>query len=536
LAKETIARTKGDLYLWSAAWVNEATFITDNWSIITNADAEGNVTSLDATNSPATNSAIVNLYAFLVNANDLLTVLPVNVWDLVLRGRTQELNDNMTVVQNFFTDAEAFTLNGRLTFSNGAWGTVMGPSVFPPLMDWVYTNTPNLLYFTNNGTLDMPNSIHLGSDRATPLAALVNTGLITTINLNVNSTYFQNSGVLDLFGPFNLTAQTASFENGQSSASIVRFNTTNLRINNSLFDTIRLYLNVPGALADVGFGSSNLISVVDGFHMTTRPSSGDLLGTTLQTTLRDFVQIDHTWAAADRGPSASGYQNNSALGSLIIAAGTARDPLAFFAGAQPASALYVDFLDLSELGENWENWIEIAPSLTIYYATARLGFEPPVDENGIPQTPEEFLDGKFGGRLRWVRDYAGGESSVAVLVDGQTVFMNVALRNSQSIDSDEDGTPNYFDPSPLGGEDPGMEGVVIHPAMSSIPGAPEQAFSMSWTAAPNTAYEVEVTSDLSTGDWQPYQTFKNDSSSAQVLSFSDTSSPTDQRFYRIRIK
>jgi hypothetical protein len=114
--------------------------------------------------------------------------------------------------------------------------------------------------------------------------------------------------------------------------------------------------------------------------------------------------------------------------------------------------------------------------------------------------------------------------------------MNVALRNSQSIDSDEDGTPNYFDPSPLGGEDPGMEGVVIHPAMSSIPGAPEQAFSMSWTAAPNTAYEVEVTSDLSTGDWQPYQTFKNDSSSAQVLSFSDTSSPTDQRFYRIRIK
>ena len=78
----------------------------------------------------------------------------------------------------------------------------------------------------------------------------------------------------------------------------------------------------------------------------------------------------------------------------------------------------------------------------IYYAAARLNFTPPNNTNGLPQSPEEFLDGQFGGHLRWASGYAGPNSSVTVLVNGQSVQVNKALFNSHIIDSDHDGLPN----------------------------------------------------------------------------------------------
>ncbi|MRR36829.1 hypothetical protein EG829_19640, partial [bacterium] len=122
--------------------------------------------------------------------------------------------------------------------------------------------------------------------------------------------------------------------------------------------------------------------------------------------------------------------------------------------------------------------------MTIYYATARLGFEPPPGPGGVPQSPEEYLNGMFEGRLRWVSGYAGANSSVAVVVDGKTVMMNVALRNSRTTDSDEDGVPNYFDATPLGG---GEIAGAARPSVSATIGSngPQgRGLAISWNAAP----------------------------------------------------
>jgi hypothetical protein len=297
-------------------------------------------------------------------------------------------------------------------------------------------------------------------------------------------------------------------------------------------------LDIADVLADTGLDSSNSISVFNGFHLLRRPASGDLLGTTIRSILPNWLQIDHTWSAQDRGASASGYENNAALGSLIIGP-IGKDPLAYFKGAQPGSALYVDYLDIFDLGENWDEFLGIDPTITIYYATVRAGFTPPPLPNGIPQLPEEFLDGQFDGRLRWVKDYAGGRSSVAVVVDGVTVFMNTALRNSRIIDSDNDGVPNYFDSTPLGGSTPGaLAAITLKPSLSFVnPSAPSrtQAFSMTWTAAPNTVYQVEVATDLVQADWQPLTLYTNNTPTAQTATISDPNMPSfSQRFYRVR--
>jgi hypothetical protein len=114
----------------------------------------------------------------------------------------------------------------------------------------------------------------------------------------------------------------------------------------------------------------------------------------------------------------------------------------------------VDKLDLSALTD-LTNQLTIAPSLTIYYAKVLTGFTPPIDpDTGLRQEPEEYLDGAFNGHLRWVRSYAGANSSTPVVVvnpaNGQqiSIQVNSALRNSEFIESDGK-TPNYKTPMPF---------------------------------------------------------------------------------------
>ena len=97
-------------------------------------------------------------------------------------------------------------------------------------------------------------------------------------------------------------------------------------------------------------------------------------------------------------------------------------PLFFFAGLGGGNALYVDVLDLSNLLD-YQNELQINPDLVIYFAAAKLAFTPPFT-NGVPQQTEEYLDGQFEGRLRWVRDFAGPNSSIAVVSNGVSILVN----------------------------------------------------------------------------------------------------------------
>jgi len=116
--------------------------------------------------------------------------------------------------------------------------------------------------------------------------------------------------------------------------------------------------------------------------------------------------------------------------------------------------------------------------------------------------------------------------------------MNAALRNSRIIDSDGDGVPNFYDTTPLGGttEPPPGGSVVLAPSFVN-PGAGAKAFGITWDAAPNTAYRVEMTTDLATGDWQVLTTFTNTATIGKKVTVTDpAAAQTGQRFYRIRLQ
>lgn len=543
LAKATVNRLQGDLYAYSAVWQNQWILYATNWNIVTNLDTNGAIQGLDATLAVVTNVADVNLHVLLISGDSLLTQLPVFVWDLSLRSRNVVVNDNMSVVQSFFTDAESLSINGGISFREGYWQTPFQTAVFVPMNDFGGTNIPNLLNFTNRGTFSVPHLANFGSDRVTPLSTFVNAGgTFSAFTLNVNSDLFRNSGQLSITGPLTVHAGDVSLENGSSVSTLTSLTADNLRMTGYTLNARRtLRLDVPGVFTDAGTaGTANSIILSNGINVVSRPAQGDLLATTIDSRLQPFVETYHVWAAADLGATNLGYANNLAVGRWVLTGDPRRTPLAVFEGALSGSALYVDLLDLTTLGSGYEELMEIAPGFTIYFAAAALGFTPPDLGNGITQTPEEYLDGKFDGRLRWVSSFAGPNSSSPVLVDGVTVAMNTGLRNSKLIDSDGDGIPNFYDTTPLGGTTesplPGG-GLVVTPQFVAPTGGGAQSVSISWTAAPNTAYEVEVSDNLLNPEWMPLKSVVNGSSAPQAMTISDPIAGSgQQRYYRIRVK
>jgi hypothetical protein len=540
LANTSVTRLEGDLYLYSLVWQNQQTLYTESWSITTNFDTNGAVTSLDATLVPVTNTCDLNLAASLINGANLATALPVYVWDLTLRNPTVTVDDQMNVVNSFYTDAKTFTLNGGIRFSSGSWRNVLGTVTFSGLQDLVTTNFPNIVDFTNNGSLTVPNTVHFGDDRPTPFNTCVNAGSVNSYSINAESTYFRNSGTLSSSGPLRIIAQSADLFGGSSSSRSTFINSDSLRLNGyRLTANGVLTLQATSLLADAGTsGTTNYINLANGMVMAApKAAAGDLLATGVRSSLRAFAQTDHFWSGEDRGVSAAGFTNNLALGKLAFGGSVNQDPLAYFAGSGSGSnALYVDQLDLAGLGSIYADILAIDPNFTIYYSSAKLSFTPPNAPNGVAQTPEEYLDGQFDGHLRWVSEYTGTYSSVAVVKDGETVLMNAALRNSRLIDSDGDGIPNYYDTTPLGGtaEPPAGGGLVLSPSFVN-PGAGAKTFGISWDAAANTAYQIEVTSDLAKGDWQLLTTFTNTASVGKRVTVTDpAAAQSSQRFYRIR--
>jgi hypothetical protein len=254
--------------------------------------------------------------------------------------------------------------------------------------------------------------------------------------------------------------------------------------------------------------------------MYTRPSGGDLLGTTLLTTAANFDSPSHIWPAADLGVVPAGYSNNAAIGRLILDA--APGGQLFFSGASVGNAIYVDFLELRGSALiDLANALAIDQNMVIYFA----------DSTGSAEALDgQFADsGKPDGRLRWVRDFAGPNSSVDVaLVDGRVIRVNRALRNSLTIDSDGDGVANGFDFYPFDGTQ------WTSFSVANVSGT--QTVVLSFVAASQTTYQIESTTDLSHPDWVPVATLNNLALTNGILTFTDNLVPTGagQRFYRVR--
>jgi hypothetical protein len=543
LSKQSVLRLKGNLFAWSGLWSNQLTVVlTNNFSVTNTMDTNGVITGTNSVPSPLTNTVFVGLHALILDATRLAAQVPVITWDLHIHSTNIVFSDTVSVVQNLLLDGVSFTLDGGLNLTSTTLQNTFGQSATTALYNFINTNAPKLLYFTNLGTFTAVSEAHFGDDRPIPYADFVNTGTLSAGSINVNSGYIENDGSMDAtVGPLNLVGNSAKFQNGSTiSSGDLNLSFSDVKfLNHRLTATGALNLNAPDALTDAGASSANVFTARNGFNLLKKPNTGDLLGTTFQDSPPNFILVSHTWAGQDRGSSPAGYSDNTAVGKLVLTIQSvtpAQFPLFSFRGAGAQNGLYVDLLDLTSLGTNYLALLQINPSLTIYYAAAKVGFTPPPNSSGIPQEPEEFLNGQFGGHLVWVSSFAGPNSSTAVLVNGQTVLMNTALRNSKIIDSDGDGIPNFFDTTPLGGSGgTPPSGLVLGPGLVNRPSG-QPVFSLSWNASANTAYRVEMTTDLAHPNWQLVTTYNNTSPTTTNVTISDTNNVSGrQRFYRVRV-
>lgn len=496
ITKATVQRVRGDIFAWSGQWSNSYSLLLTNYDTATN----------PAVPVIITNTVSINYAATIYDTRSLGTTFPVLVQQFKATATNIVMDDTANIVLDFQLKGESFTLNGNVSLSGG-------------VPDWGATNALTLRYFTNNGSLTVPNEAHFGDDRVLNYLGFVNRGNITSFGQNIDSVYTELAGTNIVTGAFNVEAVDAKVDTGRVSAGgDVIFTTDTLKLNKALVQTGgRLTLSVANALLDNGASSSNTITFGDGMILNFKPTTGDLLGTTLRSTSPVFGLVDHFWAGEDRGATRAGFSNNVALGRLVLSPNGFGSAFGFI-GTGVANGLYVDLLDLTQLTDYVEQLL-IDPNITIYYAAARLSFVPP---GGV--TPEEFLDGQFGGRLRWVSQFNGPNSSVDVVVNGtQTIQVNRALRNSTTIDSDGDGIPNYFDLTPF-------DGVIITSITRSTAPA---GIALTWNAVPNTVYRVEYTTNSASG-WTPLLMTTNTTGVVKPWTAVDTNlNSGPQRQYRI---
>jgi len=517
LAQEAVTRLKGYTYVWSGLWTNFENVVFTNYD-----------TNMPPMPTVFSNVVEYRIYAMIYDASALLTQVPVIVNTLATHSTNVVINDHMTVVQSLLIDGQSFTLNGGITLSSTFFFDNRGNIVVVSLDSWIGTNTPNVKFFTNNGTINIPSEGHFGDDLPTPYSAFVNNGAITAFGQTINSDYLGISGQNVTSGELSITARTGTVEGGTLTAGgDIRLFANDLKFNRATVGTSsRLDLSVANSLSDSGGSSANTFSCSDGFRLLRKPATGDLLGTTVNTVAPAFAEVDHVWAASDVGAVPAGFQNNTALGRLTLAPGLNEanfPPLFFFAGTGGGNALYVDLLDLSKLAD-YQNEIQINPDLVIYFAAANLSFTPP-PTNGVPLQPEEYLDGQFGGHLRWVKNFAGPNSSVAVIINDVSVLVNRGLRNSLLIDSDGDGIPNGLDPFPFNNPPFVAKLATQQPPLTAV---------LSWNGIAHKVYSVQAATNLLSPNWQTVMYYTNSASTNGTVTVQfPLPAGSARQFYRV---
>lgn len=500
IAKERVVRLNGPLTAWSAIWTNNMGTLTTNQVD----DGSGNLTNV------VTNVVTeIDYHMLIVDATQLQATKPVTTHGFFSRADEVVISDPMTVVGGFQVDAESLTLNARLTLQS-------------TVTNWVSTNVPNLRAFTSKGDFTIPNIAFFGADTAAGYESFTNLGTITANSILIRSGTVLSSGTLtSRVDGIRVESQSAQFENANTlSARDLEISGTDVRFTGSTNTALgRLVLTASNSLSDTGEGANNLFTALAGFDLPAKPAFGDLLGTTLHTVGPRFARVEHTWAGEDRGPNGSGFQDNVAVGHLVLDGD--RDVLLVFRGPGANNAMYVDLLELAgavsdafdagDLGAA----LEIDSNFTIYFAESNV--------------PADQLEQLSNGRLVQV-DFAGSASFVDVPVrsSGGAVQMERIVRTSPAIDSDGDGIANAYDAYPLDFDAP----LTLQGARANN----QTRIELSWRAEPQVQYVIEFTTALGSASWQVLSTFSNGEAQVKTATVSDTISGNHpQRYYRVRV-
>ncbi|MBI5773040.1 MAG: hypothetical protein HZA89_04760 [Verrucomicrobia bacterium] len=495
-ATTQVARLNGTISFYSTVWTNALTNAVPELSF--------------------------RYHVLMVDASQLSDITPVTLQEFSVRGTNVIINNILNIGRTIEVNSPSVTFNASSTLILPLQATTNLTS----------TNFPTVEYFTNLGSISVPFQCLLGSDRPTPITTFVNRGTLTANSIEIRALDYENSGTnltRSLVsaasgggGPISIRAGTAKFDGGLAGGMLSAGGSILLAANDLKFRNHRLItagtlvLSPTNSLTDTGASGTNSINCALGFSLTVKPTSGDLLGTTFYTTAPFNRDVPHVWAGADLGPVAAGYTNNVAMGRLLLdtSNNVASINRLSFAGTGTSNALYVDYLDLAgTLTNDLSSHLFIETNMMIYFANANL--------------PPETLDGQLGGRLRWVKDYAGLNTGVDVqLRDGRTVKVNVAKFNSPVLDSDADGIVNASDLNPF-------DGIVINSRVTFTNVPPFTAF-VTWEAAAQTVYQVEVNTNLLAGTWRFLSNFTNSATTNRVVTFLDVvPAGGTERYFRI---
>lgn len=499
LVQPEVRRFFGTISAYSAIWTNQTT-----------ATAPDPATP----GSLITNTVDIRFHVLIVEHN-FITRVPVDTYRFNAQSSGFQLIDDLNVIEGFSVDSPTVDLQGNVFLGTNS----------------VTAETfPNTVSLTNRSSLYTSRDVSLSNGAGGAIGTINNQGSIVGNVVDVTAgDYLQSGSINSTVGDLTLNAGKVQLEGGLSASSANLFvharelsakgavlnagyEQKNFNSGNTNYFPGSLTLDVSDKIGDGGTEVTNFWTVYDGFRMPRRAVAGDLLGTVITSKANRFVDVLHTWAGADLGAVAAGFKDNSALGTLILD-GRVFSLYTFRSPSTNSAAIYVDYLQLLNYATNIESALNIEPGFTIYFADSNL--------------PADQLDGALGGRLKWVKDFAGAKSSASVaLANGKTAVVNRALLRSTVLDSDGDGVVNALDASPF-------EPAALKVNVRVVGQSPAKA-EVSWLGRPGASYRVEYSSRLDGTGWEVLDTVVNpDNSSGAARVLDSVASPAEQRFYRV---
>lgn len=518
LAPAYVQRLYGDIYCWTGVWDNYET------------------NEFGGTNTIK--------FQVLIVDSALQSTRPVSVYEFMVHATNVVLSDSMNIGRTVLLDAKQLLVSSDL--------------IFPPNSGWAATNVPQLVHFTNNGNINIPQNATYGPDRSYGYKNFINNGTNTASAQFIQTSNFVNRGSLiasggllsldaksvnllgaptivftniytnsyfDFFtGDYITNISTNIFTNSIGAKllanSDIEIHARDMTVSNSVImagntSLGALILAVTNSLFDTGPDINEWVTTA-GFQMLLRPANSDLIHTHLTSKAPRFMEVYHIWNAQNRGATdAAGFSNNVALGKLTLD-GDLETLFHFSAPSGSANkAMYVDYLDLQNNAlVNYRTALVIEPNLTIYIADANIS----------PRKLEQV----YPDRIKWVPYFAGPFSSTnMVYPSGRTYTFNESLVTDKELDSDQDGIPNCYDSTPIYVNESIGLSIVLKPA------SPLKAV-FSWDSLANSVNYLEQQSPPAT-NWTPVAQVPGGSARTRI---SITNSvPNDSlRFYRVRVE
>lgn len=465
-------------------------------------------------------------------------MLDLSQLDVKQAVRMPSLNITATnlVIQNVLNAGRSLVFDSPAVTFRAGTELRLNPDTIPNL---VTTNFPSMTHFTNSGIITVPGLADIVGTASAGLKKMVTDGIIIGNSLNIVAESFQSSGTngtaivlpdggtMPGGGPLRLRVNSAKLESTTNApgrffaGGSIDFRGNVFELRNQRIETpAKFFINATNSIKDRDGLGNNLISTGLGFESRVKPPEGDFRGTTFEIHVGFNDEVTNVWPGVDVGPFIGGYTNNMAMGKLVI--DTTNNILSVdltrFEGAGVSNALYVDFLELrGEVTNDLASRLSIADNMRVYFANSNVDVD--------------VLDGALGGRLKWVKDYAGLNSGIVVHVDGRTFLVNEKKFNSLTIDSDGDGQANAVDQKPF-------EGVVLKTNVVISAVSTNRTIDLTWEAAANTVYQIDVNTsltNLTTTNWSFLRNFTNTATSSGDATIQDVipNNSPPSRYYRI---